>query len=252
MDLCQQSYERFVLGTTDDHAHSLYGRVEASKLMMRTAFYSRNKRCNANTQNKKKTKKKERVLAQCKRLQNTNDSYLSLIVALRRLLGLLLEPLSLNHGVIQLGVGIANLSLGHEQLESLGQAGDRAVSLGKRRHDFGVIGDKGGVNTGLFQEMSNQLVNQSGDSAGRPALHIVLLAQRFQELAGLGSFHRRELATRGLLKSLNHTNTPPWWGEVNHHRLSTFLGGIWDNIATGNLEHHLGEQLLSHLHEHIK
>jgi hypothetical protein len=50
MDLCQQSYERFVLGTTDDHAHSLYGRVEASKLMMRTAFYSRNKRCNANTQ----------------------------------------------------------------------------------------------------------------------------------------------------------------------------------------------------------
>ena len=40
--------------------------------------------------------------------------YLGLVVSLSGLLGLFLEPLALYEGVVQLGVGVAKLSLAHK------------------------------------------------------------------------------------------------------------------------------------------
>lgn len=44
-------------------------------------------------------------------------TYLRLVVALRRALGLLLEPLPLHVGRVELRVGVADLALRHKQLE---------------------------------------------------------------------------------------------------------------------------------------
>ena len=47
---------------------------------------------------------------------------------------LLLEARALLEGVVQLGVGVAELLAAHKALETLAQARPRAVPLGERRH----------------------------------------------------------------------------------------------------------------------
>lgn len=47
------------------------------------------------------------------------DTRLRLVVALGGALGLLLEALALDEGGVELGVGVADLALGHEELEAV-------------------------------------------------------------------------------------------------------------------------------------
>mmetsp|Transcript_13538 Transcript_13538/g.29701 ORF Transcript_13538/g.29701 Transcript_13538/m.29701 type:complete len:275 (-) Transcript_13538:1235-2059(-) len=100
--------------------------------------------------------------------------HLCLVVPLRPLRRLLLEPLPLHHGVVQLRVGVANLPLAHKQLEALSEPRARPVGLGERRHHLGVVGDERGVDAVLLQEVAHQLVHQTCHGAGGAAVDVVL------------------------------------------------------------------------------
>lgn len=63
---------------------------------------------------------------------------LGLVITLSLLPALLLKSLSLIEGIVQLGVGVANLLSSNECLESFTDTGSRSVVLGKRRHDLRV------------------------------------------------------------------------------------------------------------------
>jgi hypothetical protein len=63
---------------------------------------------------------------------------LSLLVTLILLPDLLLESLALVKGVVELGVGVADLLGGDKGFESLAEARTGSVALGEGGHDLGV------------------------------------------------------------------------------------------------------------------
>jgi hypothetical protein len=82
---------------------------------------------------------------------------LSLVISLILLPGLLLEPLTLVKGIVQLGVGIADLLGGNKGLESLAKTGSRSVSLSQGRHNLRVSDNKGRVNALVLDKLADKL-----------------------------------------------------------------------------------------------
>jgi len=69
----------------------------------------------------------------------------ALVVSFLLLLDLLKEELFLDEGVIELGVGVAELVVLDEEFEPLSESGFGAVVLGQGRHELRVLDDEGGV-----------------------------------------------------------------------------------------------------------
>ena len=134
-----------------------------------------------------------------------------LVISLGLLSQLLLKPLPLHHGVIQLSVGIHHLLLADEELKALCEARNGAVPLGEWAHDLRVVGDEGRADTLHLDEVTNQLewegggrvsvcvgvcpsrssilhshlVHQPGGSPGVTALHSMLHTKIIQKLLKL-------------------------------------------------------------------
>ncbi len=165
-------------------------------------------------------------------------TYLSLIIALSRLLGLVGEALSLDNRTIQLGVSVTQLALADEQLKALGQARARAVGLGEGRHELGMVSDKSGVDDILLEEVADKLVDQTSHGAGRAALDVVSLALGLQKLSNFGGIQRRELDTHSLLQAANHRNALPWGSEVDVHGFAALVRRVRDHVASSDLLDH--------------
>lgn len=190
---------------------------------------------------------------------------LSLVVTLVLLPSLLLETHTLVEGIVQLGVGVANLLLADESLETLAESGEVTVVLGERRHHLGVASDEGWVDAGILDPLADELVEHAGVGEWGRALNVVLLQQRLEELASLlgvelGSWW--ELLARDTLELSDHVHTPPWLSPVDLVLLATVgvaLGkGLEVVLATGvedccvaasNLLDHSTDQVLSDLDE---
>jgi len=69
----------------------------------------------------------------------------ALVVSFLLLLDLLEEELFLDEGVIEFGVGVAELVVLDEEFEPFGESGFGAVVLGQGRHELRVLDDEGGV-----------------------------------------------------------------------------------------------------------
>jgi len=63
----------------------------------------------------------------------------------------------LNEGIVQFGVGVANLLGSDESFESFTESGDRSVVLGERGHDLRVTDDERGRDTLVLDEFSDEL-----------------------------------------------------------------------------------------------
>lgn len=200
---------------------------------------------------------------------------LGLVVALVLLARLLLEAEALVEGVVQLGVGVDNLLLADEGLETFAEADLVAVVLGERRHHLRVAVDEGRVDALLLDEFSDELggkewlaicmkkalqkginlrkylVKQAGIGLRRSALNLLLGANLLQELVGLLGVElvsRRKLLSGRLLEGGNHLNSLPRSLPVDIVDLAT-LGVELGLVATGNLLDHAGHELLGDLHE---
>ena len=84
--------------------------------------------------------------------QSTVIRYLAI-----RHLRLLLKSLPLNQRIIEISVGIHELRLRAEQLETLSQTGEVAMHFSQRTYDFRIIAQKGRVHEINFDQISNQL-----------------------------------------------------------------------------------------------
>mmetsp|Transcript_7171 Transcript_7171/g.14792 ORF Transcript_7171/g.14792 Transcript_7171/m.14792 type:complete len:254 (-) Transcript_7171:1317-2078(-) len=76
-------------------------------------------------------------------------------------LGLLQEELALYDRVVQFGISICQLSSSSKQFESFRQKVLGTMVLGQRTHDLGVLGNKGGVDNVVLQELSNESIQQT-------------------------------------------------------------------------------------------
>lgn len=82
---------------------------------------------------------------------------LCLVISKILLPHLLLEVGLLDEGIVQLGVGVAELASGDETLETFTQSLARAVTLGERRHDLRVADDEGRRDALVLNELPNEL-----------------------------------------------------------------------------------------------
>ncbi|KAI6775311.1 hypothetical protein HG530_002069 [Fusarium avenaceum] len=176
---------------------------------------------------------------------------LGLVVTLVLLAGLLLEAQALVEGVVQLGVGVGDLLLAHESLETLAQTGDLTVVLGQRAHDLRVASDEGGVDTLLLDELTDQLVNNAGVGQRRCALQVHLLENSLEEVVGLLSVELitgRELLASSLLEGWDHLVTRPGLLPVDLVFLTT-LGVELGLVATSKVLDKARNHVLGGLHE---
>lgn len=176
---------------------------------------------------------------------------LRLVVTLVLLASLLLETQALVERIVQLGVGVDNLLLADESLETLAQTDVLAVVLGQRRHHLGVASDEGGVDAGLLDELTNQLVEHASVGHRGRALNTGLLEHALEELAGLGGVElvtRRELLASGLLKGGDHLHAAPGGLPVDVVGLAR-LGVEGGLVTTGDVLHETGNQLLGQVHD---
>lgn len=185
---------------------------------------------------------------------------LCLLVSLRLVLRLLHKALPLHDGVVQLGVGIRQLGVVHEQLEPLAEPRLASVVLGERRADGGVIAHERGVQTQGLHEVLHQLVEKSRRGERRRALDLELLALRQQEVVALARLQRHgQLEARLLLQLLDHAVARPRGREVDLHAfLYTSLrpttptirsvGMVGDLVPSGDVLHDARHHLLGQLH----
>jgi len=176
---------------------------------------------------------------------------LGLVVTLCLLCGLLLEAETLVEGIVQLGVGVDNLLLADEGLETLTETGVLAVVLGERRHHLGVASDECGVDALLLDELANESVEHAGVSERGCALDASLLEHALQELVEVVGVHgvtRRELLTASLLKRRNHLDALPGLGPVDLVDLAGLCVELGLEAAADGLDETL-DKVLSALHD---
>ncbi|KAJ6256208.1 Ubiquitin carboxyl-terminal hydrolase [Drechslerella dactyloides] len=176
---------------------------------------------------------------------------LRLIVALRLLASLLLEPQPLIEGVVQLGVGVYDFLLAHECLEALTETALIAMVLGERGHHLRVSGDEGRRNTRLLDELADELVQHTRVGQRRRALDLELLEQISKELVGLHGVQLvagRELLARRLLQLGHHLDAAPRplpVDFVHFAGLRVELGAI----TAGDVLDEAGNELLCQVHD---
>ena len=125
----------------------------------------------------------------------------------------------------------------------------RAVILGKRTHDLGVLGNESGVDNVVLQEFADKGIEKTSRRVGRGALQLMLVKQSLELDVDLGIIQGRKLAVHLLLESLHHGNTRPRGLEVNLNLRCAGLGAVLDLVIASDLLDHVGDHLLSHVHE---
>lgn len=89
-----------------------------------------------------------------------------LIVSFLLLFDLLHEEIFLEERIVEFGVGVTELVVVDEELESLGESWFCPVVFGQWRHHLRMFDNKGWVQTLGLEETSDQLVNQSYRRSG--------------------------------------------------------------------------------------
>jgi hypothetical protein len=185
-------------------------------------------------------------------LKRINEDFViehGFIISFVLLLDLIQKQLFLDEGVIELCVGIAQLVVVNEQLETLSQSGFGAMVFGQGRHKLWVLDDEGRVFALGFDEVADQLVNQTGGITWSLADDVVLGALFVEELTGFFScdvFGQR-FAEFGL-EFFHHTDSSPRWGEINLKDLIRMLNSLrmmLDDVAPINFLDHLREHIFS-------
>mmetsp|Transcript_56 Transcript_56/g.189 ORF Transcript_56/g.189 Transcript_56/m.189 type:complete len:549 (+) Transcript_56:61-1707(+) len=169
-------------------------------------------------------------------------------------LPLFLEALPLSEGIVQLRVGVGHLLPENEEFKSLGQPFLRPMPLGKRRHDLRVFCDKRGpFQNVVLHKVATQLVQQPCRCVWFRQLEALLVDKRLHHRDRLRRVEGSgDLLTRELLDLLNHRDPTEGGGEVDSHwgLLRTILV-VLDLEGPVDRLHHLGHQLLSHVHQII-
>lgn len=176
---------------------------------------------------------------------------LGLVVTLVLLMSLLLETETLVEGVVQLGVGVDDLLLANEGLESFTETAVLTVVLGQWRHHLGVASDEGRVHAGLFDELAHKLVEHTGVGHRWRAFDAGLLQHLLEELVsflGVQLVTWRELLPSGLLEGRDHLHTPPGRLPVDIVGLAG-LGVEGSLIATSDVLHQARNKLLGGVHQ---
>lgn len=176
---------------------------------------------------------------------------LSLVVTLVLLTGLLLETETLVEGVVQLGVGVDDLLLADEGLETLAKTNVLAVVLGKGRHHLGVASNEGWVDASLLDELADQLIEHTGVGQWGRTLNAGLLQhllEEFTRLSGVQLVTWRELLTSGLLEGRDHLHAAPGGLPVDVVLLAS-LGMENGLVTAGDVLHQAGDQLFSQVHD---
>ena len=91
------------------------------------------------------------------------------------------EELLLHEGIVEFGIGVAELVILDEELKTLSQTRLAAVVLGKGRHRLRMLDDEGGIEALGFEETADQLVNESDGGSGVGTVHLMLLALLIKE-----------------------------------------------------------------------
>lgn len=121
--------------------------------------------------------------------------------------------------------------------------------LGKRTHDLRVLGNEGGVDNVVLQEFTDKGIEKTSSRVGRGALQLMLIKQSLELDVDLRIIQSRELAVHLLLESLHHGNARPRGLEVNLNLRSAGLGAVLDLVIASDFLDHVGDHLLSHVHE---
>lgn len=178
---------------------------------------------------------------------------LSLVISSSLGGSLLLEERTLDVGVVQLSVSIAELASSAEKLETLGEMRGVTMPLGEGRHDLRVIHDEGGGDALRLNELTDELIEETVSGLGRRALNVELSAKLLEEDGGgLSSEIGGEGDLELLLKSGHHGDAAPGRGEVNLDGLS--LGTVQvvlDLVASSDLLDEARHQIFSHLEQVI-
>ena len=134
-----------------------------------------------------------------------------LVISFFLFLDLLQEQFLLDEGVVELGVGIAELVVVDEELKPLSESGLGSMVLGERGHELGVFGDEHGVEALGFEEVAYQLINEPGGCPRIGTDHVMLLALVIEKLIGFLCLDiLGQLLTQALLQFLQHAHAPPW------------------------------------------
>ena len=104
-----------------------------------------------------------------------------LVISFFLLSHLLQEELLLYEGIVQLGVGVAELVVFDKKLEALGESGLGSMVLGERRHHLRMLNDESGVKALGLKEFAYQLVNKSDSGPGVSAINFVQFALLIKE-----------------------------------------------------------------------
>lgn len=176
---------------------------------------------------------------------------LGLVVTLVLLVGLLLETQTLVERVVQLSVGINDLLLTDEGLESLAETGMLTVVFGQWRHHLRVAENKGGVDTGLFDELAHELVEHTGVGERWRALDAGLLEhalEKFARLSGVELVTWGKLLAGGFLEGWDHLYAPP--GGLPVHVVGLACLGVEGGlVAAGDVLDETRNELLCEVHE---
>ena len=167
------------------------------------------------------------------------------VISLIPQLHLLLEAAPLVDGVVELGEGVAHLTVADEQLEPLGEPGVLGGPLGQWGHIHRMHGDEGGLDQPLLHLLIKALIQgvAPGLVRGLGQLHA----------DGLGGSHRLLVTVDGhevdaavLLHRLMHRHAGPSGSQVDLLPLPLHLVGAQDLLGGG------GEQVLEQIHHVVE
>mmetsp|Transcript_27788 Transcript_27788/g.24388 ORF Transcript_27788/g.24388 Transcript_27788/m.24388 type:complete len:243 (-) Transcript_27788:1073-1801(-) len=151
--------------------------------------------------------------------EGLNEAFIDLhgfIITLSLLLGLVNESLSLVEGIVQLSESVTNFVMVNEELESFSEAWVFSVQLSKRRNQDGMVNDESGVQAVNFNEVADELVNQSSSGDGSRAFNLVLNGLLLEELEGFFGFDiLGDFLTKLLTESLQHGDSLEGRGEID-------------------------------------
>ena len=163
------------------------------------------------------------------------------VVTFLREAQLLFEAQALVDGVVQFGVGVAQLLAVDHELEALGQLGVVAVTLGEGRHLDGIVGDEGRLYVVGLALLAEDFVDDLALAHGLVDLYAYLLAH----LAQLCFVHAADVDAGVLLDGVEH-------GDALEGRLEADdVVAHLDLVGTVHVDANLLEHLLGEVHHPV-
>lgn len=178
------------------------------------------------------------------------------VISFILLLHLIKEQILLHEGIVEFGVGIAELMVVDKQLEALGESRLASMILGKGRHQLGMLHDESGILALAFEEVANQLVDESGGVSWSLAIDMEFVADAIKEFPSFfGGDVLREWFTNLCFELFHHGNPTPWWREINLKDLIWMLnsfGVMLDDVASSDILDHLRQHIFGKLEQIVK